>query len=233
MSIEEDEMDKTKEQLYEELKELTEESRKQVKELLDGMVESGVLSTYTINIPRFLHFSNHYDIEPEKLADKLDAYVELVVSEFEDYCNYRDISIQTADIENPDFYESLVIAFCPQTDATLLGDLFYFVNFSYQETLREFVENYVEYGNAFTEYLCDNGFISADIYSENFYDLITIKGLQGIFDECKEFFKYELVKLKKLQTKLCECESKLKELDSTFEHRFGEYLENLGYGYYG
>lgn len=48
-SIEEKKMHKTKLQLYNELKELTEENRKQIKEILDELVESGALSTYTLN----------------------------------------------------------------------------------------------------------------------------------------------------------------------------------------
>ena len=45
-------MSKTKEQLYNELKELTEENRKQIKEILDDIVESGILSTLLVKIPK-------------------------------------------------------------------------------------------------------------------------------------------------------------------------------------
>ena len=101
------------------------------------------------------------------------------------------------------------------------------LNFSSQQELKNFIENYVEYKEAFTEYLCDNGFLSADIYSDGFYELVTVKELALILEEYKKFFKDELDKLKSMQVSLNECENKLNEIFGAFKHRFSEYLERV------
>lgn len=227
-------MNKTKLQLYEELKELTEENRKQIKEILDDMVDSGVLATHTLNIPDCLNTHANYDITPEDLEERLNCFTDMAVSAFSDYCEHRGIFLHMLGLEDSefdvsDYRASFNIAFNPQPENTLLGDRFYYVNFSHEETLREFIENYVEYKEAFTEYLCDNGYISADIYSDGFYELVTVEQLKMILTECKEFFSCELDKLKMLQTSLCECENKLREISNTFEHRFYVYLDEIGY----
>lgn len=79
-------MHKTKLQLYNELKELTEENRKQIKEILDELVESGALSTYTLNVPKCLNFNYLYDTEPKKLEEYLDNYIETEVDYFQEFC---------------------------------------------------------------------------------------------------------------------------------------------------
>lgn len=228
-SIEEKKMHKTKLQLYNELKELTEENRKQIKEILDELVESGALSTYTLNVPKCSNFNYLYDTEPKKLEEYLDNYIETEVDYFQEFCEYREISLQSADIENPEFYESICFSFCPQADNTILEDLFQYINFSYQTELKDFIEDYLEHGDSFTEYLCDNGFISADIYSEGFYDLVAVRELSLIFAECENFFKDELDKLKMIQTSLYECRNRLNKISDKFEQNFIEYLDDMGY----
>lgn len=232
-SIEEKKMHKTKLQLYNELKELTEENRKQIKEILDELVESGALSTYTPNVPKCSNFNYLYDTEPKKLEEYLDNYIETEVDYFQEFCEYREISLQSADIENPEFYESICFSFCPQADNTILEDLFQYINFSYQTELKDFIEDYLEHGDSFTEYLCDNGFISADIYSEDFYALATVKELQIVLVEYKEVFQEEINKLKKLQNNLYACVSKLEEIINEFPENFGKYLGGMGYDHFG
>ena len=43
--------------------------------------------------------------------------------------------------------------------------------------------------------MCDNSITSADIYSEDFYELATVKELQIILVEYKEVFQEEINKL--------------------------------------
>lgn len=222
-------MDKTKEQLYSELKELTEEKRKQLKTVLDDIVESGTLSVHLVNIPKCLDLCTQYNIGLKELVKYLDKYLDMEINDLNKFCEYREVSVQQIDIENPYFYESLNITLCPQIENTFLGDLFCYVSFSYQQMLKDFIENYLEHGNAFTEYLCDNGFISADIYSDGFYDLITVKELSTIFTEQEKFFKNELEKLKSLQSSLYVCMYKLNAISRNFKHRFSGYLDYLGF----
>lgn len=226
-------MHKTKLQLYNELKELTEENRKQIKEILDELVESGALSTYTLNVPKCSNFNYLYDTEPKKLEEYLDNYIETEVDYFQEFCEYREISLQSADIENPEFYESICFSFCPQADNTILEDLFTYLAYNYQDQLKEFIEDYFDHDDTFSEYMCDNSITSADIYSEDFYELATVKELQIVLVEYKEVFQEEINKLKKLQNNLYACVSKLEEIINEFPENFGKYLGGMGYGHFG
>lgn len=219
-------MNKTKLQLYNELKALTEESRKQIKKTLDSIVKSGVLSTHIVNVPECLDLCSQFNMTPKKLKELLDAYLDMQICTLKYFCNYRKISMHLVDVKDSWFYKMFHIAFCPLTENTFLWDaVFCLLNFSSQQELKAFIENYVEYKEAFTEYLCDNGFVSADIYSDDFYELVTVKELSLILEEYKAFFKDELDKLKNIQVSLNECENKLNEIFGPFENRFSEYLE--------
>lgn len=219
-------MNKTKLQLYNELKELTEENRKQIKAILDDIVKSGVLSAHVVNVPECLDLCNQFNMTPKKLKEVLDTYLDMQICTLKYFCNYRKISMHLVDVEDGRFYKTFHIAFCPLEENTFLWDtVFCLLNFSSQQELKNFIENYVEYKEAFTEYLCDNGFLSADIYSDGFYELVTVKELSLILEEYKKFFKDELDKLKSMHVSLNECESKLNEIFGSFENRFSEYLE--------
>lgn len=219
-------MGKRKEQLYSELKALTEENRKQIKETLDSIVKSGVLSVHIVNIPECLDLCSQFNMTPKKLKELLDAYLDMQICILKYTCNYRKISMHLVDVEDCRFYKTFHVAFCPLAENTFLWDsVFCLLNFSSQQELKNFIENYVEYKEAFTEYLCDNGFVSADIYSDGFYELVTVKELSSILEEYKAFFKDELDKLKNMQVSLNECENKLNEIFGTFKHRFSEYLD--------
>lgn len=219
-------MNKTKLQLYNELKALTEESRKQIKKTLDSIVKSGVLSAHVVNVPEFLDLCSQFNMTPKKLKELLDAYLDMQICTLKYFCNYRKIFMHLVDVEDSRFYKTFHIAFCPLAENTFLWDaVFCLLNFSSQQELKAFIENYVEYKEAFTEYLCDNCFVSADIYSDGFYELVTVKELALILEEYKKFFKDELDKLKSIQASLNECENKLNEIFGAFENRFSEYLE--------
>lgn len=217
-------MSKTKLQLYNELKELTEENRKQINAILDDIVESGVLSAHVVNVPECLDLCSQFNMTPKKLKEVLDTYLDMQICTLKYFCNYRKISMHLVDVEDGRFYKTFHIAFCPLEENTFLWDaVFCLLNFSSQQELKAFIENYVEYKEAFTEYLCDNGFLSADIYS----DVVTVKELSLILEEYKKFFKDELDKLKSMHVSLNECENKLNEIFGAFKHRFSEYLERV------
>ena len=208
-------MSKTKEQLYNELKELTEENRKQIKEILDDIVESGILSTLLVKIPKCQDLCNQYEITKKELVNLLEDYLNKEVELFVESCTWRRVTVQLSYSEDSNFYEVIKVTLCPETENTFLDDLFYFRSLSYTEVLKDFVEDYLEHSDAFTEYLCANDFISADIYSEGFYDLVTVKELSPIFAEYENFFKDELDKLNKIT--------------DTFEQDFSNHLENFGF----
>lgn len=222
-------MSKTKEQLYEELKELTEENRKQIKEILDDIVESDILSVLTTNVPKCLDLLNQYVITPKEFFYLLNDHLNFEVDTFCAFCEYRRVTVQLSYSKDANFYEVINVALCPETENTLLDELFCFRKPSYKEELKDFIESYLEHGDALTEYLCDNGFISADIYSEGFYDLVTVKELSQIFAEYENFFKDELENVKEIRTSLYECGNRLNKFSDTFEQVFSEYLTNIGF----
>lgn len=222
-------MSKTKEQLYNELKELTEENRKQIKEILDDIVESGILSTLLVKIPKCQDLCNQYEITKKELVNLLEDYLNKEVELFVESCTWRRVTVQLSYSEDSNFYEVIKVTLCPETENTFLDGLFYFRSLSYTEVLKDFVEDYLEHSDAFTEYLCANDFISADIYSEGFYDLVTVKELSPIFAEYENFFKDELDKLNGIITSLYECGDKLNKITDTFEQDFSNHLENFSF----
>lgn len=68
-------MAKTKEQLYEELKEVTEESRKQVKGLLDGIVKSEALLAHSTKVPMGFNLIDDFDISELEFRDMFENFV--------------------------------------------------------------------------------------------------------------------------------------------------------------
>lgn len=222
-------MSKTKEQLYNELKELTEENRKQIKEILDDIVESRILSTLLVKIPKCQDLCNQYEITKKELVNLLEDYLNKEVELFVESCNWRRVTVQLSYSEDSNFYEIIKVTLCPETENTFLDNLFCFRSSSYTEELKDFSEDYLEHSDAFTEYLCANDYISADIYSEGFYDLITVKELQQIFPEYENFFKDELDKLRGIITSLYECGDRLNKITDTFERDFSNHLENFGF----
>lgn len=222
-------MHKTKEQLYNELKELTEENRKQIKEILSAIVDSEVLSTILVKIPKCQDLRNQYDVTHKELIDLLEDYLNREVEILVESCNWRRVSVQLSYSDDSNFYEIIKVTLCPETENTFLDDLFLIRKSSYTEELKDFVDDYVEHGDAFTEYLCANDYISADIYSEGFYDLVTVKELSQIFAEYENFFKDELDNLRDMITCLYECGDRVNKITDTFEQDFSNHLENCGF----
>lgn len=222
-------MHKTKEQLYNELKELTEENRKQIKEILSAIVDSEVLSTIVVKIPKCQDLRNQYDVTHKELIDLLEDYLNREVEILVESCNWRRVSVQLSYSDDSNFYEIIKVTLCPETENTFLDDLFLIRKSSYTEELKDFVDDYVEHGDAFTEYLCANDYISADIYSEGFYDLVTVKELSQIFAEYENFFKDELDNLRDMITCLYECGDRVNKITDTFEQDFSNHLENCGF----
>lgn len=222
-------MYKTKEQLYNELKELTEENRKQIKDILSDIVDSEVLSTILVKIPKCQDLRNQYEITHKELVNLLEDYLNREVELFVESCNWRRVTVQLSYSDDSNFYEIIKVTLCPETENTFLDDLFLIRKSSYTEELKDFVEDYLEHSDAFTEYLCANDYISADIYSEGFYDLVTVKELSQIFVEYENFFKDELDNLRDMITCLYECGDRVNKITGTFKQDFSNHLENFGF----
>jgi hypothetical protein len=222
-------MYKTKEQLYNELKELTEENRKQIKEILDDIVESDILSAHLINIPKCLDLFNQYNISPKELNDCLDDYLKFDLEAFCDYCDWLGVFTHITFLSDSNFFDSFKITICPETENTFLDDLFPFRQSSYTEDLKQFIEDYVDHADSFTGYLCDNCFIATDIYSEDFYELATVKLIWASLDKYQKFFNSEIEKLKVIRNDLYECGDRINETFGKFEQRFTKHLGNIGF----
>ena len=228
-------MNKTKLQLYEELKKLTEISREQIKDILNDIIESGVLKRHFLNVPHYKHLCDEYnigDIGRKYLDEHLNTFINSQISELEEYCDCHGVNIELteiADLTTKDLFFSKSVFLIPRREDIMIDDIFYYNGCNCQEELKEFINDYLESNEAFTEYLCDNGFISADIYSDGFYELITVKELSTILTEQEEFFKNELEKLKSLQSSLYVCMYKLNQISRNFKHRFSGYLDYLGF----
>ena len=154
-----------------------------------------------------------------------------VSSQYDDlytFCDYWDVRVLLKAGRN-----SNKVYFLPKADGTILEDLFAYLAYNYQDQLKEFIEDYFDHDNTFSEYMCDNSITSADIYSEDFYELATVKELQIILAEYKEVFQEEIDKLKKLQNNLYACVSKLEEIINEFPENFGKYLGGMGYDHFG
>ena len=227
-SIEEKKMHKTKLQLYNELKELTEENRKQIKEILDELVESGALLAHSTKVPMAYNLIDDFDISELECRDMFENFVSSQYDTLYTFCDYWNVRVLLKEGRN-----SNKVYFLPKAENTILEDLFTYLAYNYQDQLKEFIEDYFDHDNTFSEYMCDNSITSADIYSEDFYELATVKELQIILAEYKEVFQEEINKLKKLQNNLYACVSKLEEIINEFPENFGKYLGGMGYDHFG
>ena len=227
-SIEEKKMHKTKLQLYNELKELTEENRKQIKEILDELVESGALLAHSTKVPMAYNLIDDFDISELECRDMFENFVSSQYDTLYTFCDYWNVRVLLKEGRN-----SNKVYFLPKAENTILEDLFTYLAYNYQDQLKEFIEDYFDHDNTFSEYMCDNSITSADIYSEDFYELATVKELQIVLVEYKEVFQEEINKLKKLQNNLYACVSKLEEIINEFPENFGKYLGGMGYDHFG
>lgn len=227
-SIEEKKIHKTKLQLYNELKELTEENRKQIKEILDELVESGALLAHSTKVPMAYNLIDDFDISELECRDMFENFVSSQYDTLYTFCDYWNVRVLLKEGRN-----SNKVYFLPKAENTILEDLFTYLAYNYQDQLKEFIEDYFDHDNTFSEYMCDNSITSADIYSEDFYELATVKELQIILAEYKEVFQEEINKLKKLQNNLYACVSKLEEIINEFPENFGKYLGGMGYDHFG
>lgn len=221
-------MHKTKLQLYNELKELTEENRKQIKEILDELVESGALLAHSTKVPMAYNLIDDFDISELECRDMFENFVSSQYDTLYTFCDYWNVRVLLKEGRN-----SNKVYFLPKAENTILEDLFTYLAYNYQDQLKEFIEDYFDHDNTFSEYMCDNSITSADIYSEDFYELATVKELQIILAEYKEVFQEEINKLKKLQNNLYACVSKLEEIINEFPENFGKYLGGMGYDHFG
>lgn len=221
-------MSRTKEQLYNELKELTTESRKQFKSILDDIIKSEALLAHSTKVPMAYNLIDDFDISELEFRDMFENFVSSQYDDLYTFCNYWNVLILLKAGRN-----SNKVYFLPRAEDTILEDLFSYRAYTYQDSLKEFIEDYVEHDENFSEYMCDNSITSADIYSEDFYELATVKELQIILAEYKEVFQEEINKLKKLQNNLYACVGKLEDIINMFAENFGKYLEDMGYAYFG
>lgn len=221
-------MYKTKEQLYEELKELTEESRKQFKGILDDIIESEALLAHSTKVPMAFNLIDDFDISELEFRDMFENFISFQYNDLYTFCDYWDMVVLLKSGRN-----SNKVYFLPKADDTILEDLFAYRAYNYQDQLKEFIEDYFDHDDSFSEYMCDNSITSTDIYSEDFYELATVKELQIILAEYKEVFQEEIDKLKKLQNNLYACVGKLEDIINEFPENFRKYLEDMGYEYFG
>ena len=221
-------MHKTKLQLYNELKELTEENRKQIKEILDELVESGALLAHSTKVPMAYNLIDDFDISELEFRDMFENFVSSQYDTLYTFCDYWNVRVLLKEGRN-----SNKVYFLPKAENTILEDLFTYLAYNYQDQLKEFIEDYFDHDDTFSEYMCDNSITSADIYSEDFYELATVKELQIVLVEYKEVFQEEINKLKKLQNNLYACVSKLEEIINEFPENFGKYLGGMGYDHFG
>lgn len=221
-------MYKTKEQLYEELKELTEESRKQFKGILDDIIESEALLAHSTKVPMAFNLIDDFDISELEFRDMFENFVSFQYNDLYTFCDYWDMVVLLKSGRN-----SNKVYFLPKADDTILEDLFAYRAYNYQDQLKEFIEDYFDHDDSFSEYMCDNSITSTDIYSEDFYELATVKELQIILAEYKEVFQEEIDKLKKLQNNLYACVGKLEDIINGFPENFEKYLEDMGYERFG
>ena len=221
-------MYKTKEQLYEELKELTEESRKQFKGILDDIIESEALLAHSTKVPMAYNLIDDFDISELEFRDMFENFVSFQYNDLYTFCDYWDMVVLLKSGRN-----SNKVYFLPKADDTILEDLFAYLAYNYQDQLKEFIEDYFDHDDTFSEYMCDNSITSTDIYSEDFYELATVKELQIILAEYKEVFQEEIDKLKKLQNNLYACVGKLEDIINEFPENFEKYLEDMGYERFG
>ena len=221
-------MSRTKEQLYNELKELTTESRKQFKSILDDIIKSEALLAHSTKVPMAYNLIDDFDISELEFRDMFENFVSSQYDTVYTFCDYWNVRVLLKEGRN-----SNKVYFLPKAENTILEDLFTYLAYNYQDQLKEFIEDYFDHDDTFSEYMCDNSITSADIYSEDFYELATVKELQIVLVEYNEVFQEEINKLKKLQNNLYACVSKLEEIINGFADNFKEYLERMGYEYLG
>lgn len=219
---------KTKEQLYEELKELTGESRKRFKGILNDIVKSEVLLAHSTKVPMAFNLIDDFDISELEFRDMFENFVSFQYNDLYTFCDYWDMVVLLKSGRN-----SNKVYFLPKADDTILEDLFAYLAYNYQDQLKEFIEDYFDHDDTFSEYMCDNSITSADIYSGDFYELATVKELQIVLAEYKEVFQEEIDKLKKLQNNLYACVGKLEDIINEFPENFEKYLEDMGYERFG
>ena len=221
-------MDKNKLQLYNELKELITEKRKQFKGILDDIIKSEALLAHSTKVPMGFNLIDDFDISELEFRDMFENFVSSQYDELYTFCDYWNVKVLLKAGRN-----SNKVYFLPKADDTILEDLFAYLAYNYQDQLKEFIEDYFDHDDSFSEYMCDNSITSADIYSEDFYELATVKELQIILAEYKGVFQEEINKLKKLQNNLYACVSKLEDIINEFPENFRKYLEDMGYEYFG
>ena len=221
-------MSRTKEQLCNELKELTTESRKQFKSILDDIIKSEALLAHSTKVPMAYNLIDDFDISELEFRDMFENFVSSQYDALYTFCDYWNVRVLLKEGRN-----SNKVYFLPKADDTILEDLFTYLAYNYQDQLKEFIEDYFDHDDTFSEYMCDNSITSADIYSEDFYELATVKELQIVLIEYKEVFQEEINKLKKLQNNLYACVSKLEEIINEFPENFGKYLGGMGYDHFG
>ena len=169
-----------------------------------------------------------FDISELEFRDMFENFVSSQYDDLYTFCDYWGVRVLLKAGRN-----SNKVYFLPKADDTILEDLFAYLAYNCQDQLKEFIEDYFDYDDTFSEYMCDNSTTSADIYSEDFYELATVKELQIILAEYKEVFQEEIDKLKKLQNNLYACVGKLETIINEFADNFKEYLEDIGYEYLG
>lgn len=219
-------MSKTKEQLYSELEEVVTSGRKTIKEVLDELLESGMLRAHSTEVPDVFKVINRFNISNKEFQDSLSDYNDLEYIRIEKFCEYRDVSLFALR-----GIKSVKIFFrAMDTTNTVVDDVFYYADSTYQSKLRELVEDYFEDNKSFIRHLCESGIISTNIYSDGWYEETTVTNLQEVIEEYEQVFEEQVVKLEKIENSLLECENKLRDILYNFPDGLSEHLKNLGYG---
>ena len=99
-----------------------------------------------------------------------ENFVSFQYNDLYTFCDYWDMVVLLKSGRN-----SNKVYFLPKADDTILEDLFAYRAYNYQDQLKEFIEDYFDHDDSFSEFMCDNSITSADIYSEDFYELATVK----------------------------------------------------------
>ena len=218
-------MSKTKEQLYSELEEIVTSGRKAIKEVLDELLESGMLKAHSSEVPDVFKVINGFNISNKEFQESLSDYNDLEYNRVEKFCEYRDVSLFVLRS-----IKSVKIFFrAMDTTNTVVDDVFYYADSTYQSKLKELVDDYFEDNKSFIHHLCESGIISTNIYRDGWYEETTVANLQDVVEEYEQVFGEQVIKLEKIENSLLECENKLRDILSNFPDGLSEYLKNLGY----
>lgn len=219
-------MSKTKEQLYNELEEIVTSGRKEIKEVLDELLESGMLKAHLVSVPDAAKVINKFNISEKSFQDSFSDYSDLEYRRIKKFCEHRGVSLFLLSGVN----SNKVFFGAMSTTNTVVDDLFYNSgDTTYQSKLKELIEDYFEDTKLFIRFLYESGIISTNIYDDSWYEDADLTKVQEVLAKYEQVFKEQVNKLEEIENSLLECENKLNDILSNFPDGLSEYLKNLGY----